>query len=213
MKSLRKRLKPRLLVVYALAIAALWLASPSPASILLGLIPTALGEGLRLWATGHLHKNDALTMTGPYAYLRHPLYLGTLLIATGFVIMAAHPVALGLYAAFLIGYFAYYMPYKNRIEGRSPDVETLDGMRIVESFDERGGGMHLLLGRAGPARAAAVVFRRRRDMGQQNGEQQHSVQQHSVQRQTSTRSRREEGSCRPGPSPSPPAGRWRSRSD
>jgi protein-S-isoprenylcysteine O-methyltransferase Ste14 len=117
MKSLRKRLKPRLLVVYALAIAALWIASPSPASILLGLIPTVLGEGLRLWATGHLHKNDALTMTGPYAYLRHPLYLGTLLIATGFVIMAAHPVTLGLYAAFLIGYFAYYMPYKNRIEG------------------------------------------------------------------------------------------------
>jgi aldehyde:ferredoxin oxidoreductase len=36
----------------------------------------------------------------------------------------------------------YTFPYKNRVEGRSPDVETLDGMRIVESFDERGGGMH-----------------------------------------------------------------------
>jgi aldehyde:ferredoxin oxidoreductase len=33
-------------------------------------------------------------------------------------------------------------PYKNRVEGRSPDVETLDGMRIVESFEKRGGGMH-----------------------------------------------------------------------
>ncbi|MBW2267391.1 MAG: aldehyde ferredoxin oxidoreductase [Deltaproteobacteria bacterium] len=33
-------------------------------------------------------------------------------------------------------------PYKNRVEGQSPDVETLDGARIVESFEERGGGMH-----------------------------------------------------------------------
>jgi len=36
----------------------------------------------------------------------------------------------------------YTFPYKNRVEGRSPDVQTLDGMRIVESFEERGGGMH-----------------------------------------------------------------------
>ena len=36
----------------------------------------------------------------------------------------------------------YTFPYKNRVEGRSPDVLTLDGMRIVESFEERGGGMH-----------------------------------------------------------------------
>ena len=33
-------------------------------------------------------------------------------------------------------------PYKNRVEGQSPDVETLDGNRIIESFEERGGGMH-----------------------------------------------------------------------
>jgi aldehyde:ferredoxin oxidoreductase len=36
----------------------------------------------------------------------------------------------------------YTFPHKNRVEGRSPDVETLDGMRIVESFEKRGGGMH-----------------------------------------------------------------------
>jgi len=33
-------------------------------------------------------------------------------------------------------------PYKNRIEGQSPDAQTLDGARIVESFETRGGGMH-----------------------------------------------------------------------
>ena len=36
----------------------------------------------------------------------------------------------------------YTFPYKNRIAGRSPDVETLDGKGIVESFETRGGGMH-----------------------------------------------------------------------
>jgi aldehyde:ferredoxin oxidoreductase len=36
----------------------------------------------------------------------------------------------------------YTFPYKNRVEGRSPDVHGLDGMRIVETFEERGGGMH-----------------------------------------------------------------------
>ena len=33
-------------------------------------------------------------------------------------------------------------PYKNRVEGQSPHAETLDGHRIIESFEERGGGMH-----------------------------------------------------------------------
>jgi aldehyde:ferredoxin oxidoreductase len=36
----------------------------------------------------------------------------------------------------------YTFPYKNRVEGQSPDVHELDGMRIVESFETRGGGMH-----------------------------------------------------------------------
>jgi aldehyde:ferredoxin oxidoreductase len=33
-------------------------------------------------------------------------------------------------------------PYKNRVEGQSPDAANLDGARIVESFEERGGEMH-----------------------------------------------------------------------
>ena len=33
-------------------------------------------------------------------------------------------------------------PYKNRTEGRNPEVDGLDGARIHESFEQRGGGMH-----------------------------------------------------------------------
>lgn len=121
----RKRLKPRLLVVYAAAVAALWASQPTPASLLVGLVPIAVGEGLRIWATGYLHKTESLTVAGPYAYLRHPLYAGTLLIATGFAIMAGTVLAVSVLGVFLLTYFAYYMPYKNRIEGAR--LESLFG--------------------------------------------------------------------------------------
>ena len=125
MSFFRKRLRPRLLAVYALLLALVAYAEPNPISLAVGLVPILLGETLRLWATGHLHKNDALTVTGPYAYLRNPLYLGTMLIATGFVVIASSPLAYGILAVFLLGYFAYYMPYKDRIE--TARLESLYG--------------------------------------------------------------------------------------
>jgi len=112
-------------VVYALALAIFWFARPGPWTLAIGFVLVASGELLRIWATGHLHKNDQLTVTGAYAYLRHPLYSGTLLIATGFAVMAAHPLAVGIYLLFLLGYFLYYMPYKNLIEGAR--LESLYG--------------------------------------------------------------------------------------
>jgi protein-S-isoprenylcysteine O-methyltransferase Ste14 len=43
---------------------------------------------LRGWAAGHLAKNQDLATSGPYAYMRNPLYVGTLLVAAGLVIAA-----------------------------------------------------------------------------------------------------------------------------
>jgi protein-S-isoprenylcysteine O-methyltransferase Ste14 len=116
-KISRKRFKPRLLAMYVLAAALIFGARPSAASLLLGGLVIAAGEGLRLWATGFLHKTESLTVAGPYAYLRHPLYLGTLLIAGGFALAANTAPALWIFAFFMLGYFGYYLPYKNRIEG------------------------------------------------------------------------------------------------
>lgn len=49
-----------------------------------GLLPLACGVALRLWASGHLDKNaPALTTSGPYRWVRNPLYLGTLLLSLG----------------------------------------------------------------------------------------------------------------------------------
>jgi protein-S-isoprenylcysteine O-methyltransferase Ste14 len=125
----RKRLRPRLLVIYAVVALMLWAARPSGTTLLLGFVAIAIGEGLRIWATGYLHKSESLTVAGPYAYLRHPLYAGTLLIATGFAVMAAAPGATLLLALFVAVYFVYYMPYKNRIEGARLEAAFGDAFR------------------------------------------------------------------------------------
>jgi protein-S-isoprenylcysteine O-methyltransferase Ste14 len=113
----RKHLSPRLLPLYALGVLCLWLAEPSPGRLAAGGLLAAAGAALRAWGAGHLVKTDRLVVSGPYAYLRHPLYAGTLLAALGLG-AAAGPRALGLVAAAFGPFFLlYYLPYKDRIEG------------------------------------------------------------------------------------------------
>ncbi len=57
---------------------------PTPAGLEVGLPLAFAGLLLRAWAAGHLAKNEALATTGPFAYMRNPLYLGTLTVAAGF---------------------------------------------------------------------------------------------------------------------------------
>jgi protein-S-isoprenylcysteine O-methyltransferase Ste14 len=71
---------------FLMVAAFLWLALPTWTSLALGLPISVLGLMLRGWAAGHLEKNRALAESGPYAYVRNPLYIGTLMAAAGFVI-------------------------------------------------------------------------------------------------------------------------------
>ncbi len=52
-----------------------------------GVLLVSAGEGLRLWAAGHLRKDETLTTGGPYAFVRNPLYIGSLTIASGLILM------------------------------------------------------------------------------------------------------------------------------
>ncbi len=74
---------------YPLAIVVLALAHPTPQSILYGALVGAIGLFIRAMAAGHLHKQQVLTVTGPYAYTRNPLYLGSAILAAG-VAVAIH---------------------------------------------------------------------------------------------------------------------------
>jgi protein-S-isoprenylcysteine O-methyltransferase Ste14 len=71
---------------FLMVAAFLWLASPTWTALAIGLPISALGLALRAWAAGHLEKNRSLAESGPYAHVRNPLYIGTLLTATGFVL-------------------------------------------------------------------------------------------------------------------------------
>jgi protein-S-isoprenylcysteine O-methyltransferase Ste14 len=68
---------------FAVGVLALILAQPTRRSLVIGTMVAAIGEGLRIWAAGHLEKGREVTATGPYRLTRHPLYLGSAIIGIG----------------------------------------------------------------------------------------------------------------------------------
>ncbi|MDX8377227.1 MAG: isoprenylcysteine carboxylmethyltransferase family protein [Mariprofundales bacterium] len=83
-------LSNRIIVSIIFVLPALFLVQISCISLALGVPLIILGEAVRLWASGHIHKGEEVTRTGPYALCRHPLYLGHLLITAGFCIAGNH---------------------------------------------------------------------------------------------------------------------------
>ncbi len=83
----------------------LWRRAPHLSAIAWSLLLVLPGLWLRAYASGYVKKNRELTQTGPYAYTRNPLYLGSILIAAGFAVaLLSWPVAVMLTAMFLIIY-------------------------------------------------------------------------------------------------------------
>lgn len=92
---------------FVLLAAFAWLADPSRMSMLVGLPISLLGLLLRAWSAGHLAKNQQLATSGPFAYIRNPLYLGTLVVALGIVIAARN---LWLAVIFSVVFLLVYLP-------------------------------------------------------------------------------------------------------
>ena len=146
----------RALPAIAAAVLLLRAAKPSGRGIALALPLVVAGEALRIWATGHLHKTRELTISGPYARLRHPMYAGTLLIATGFCLMAGGLVAAVAIPLLFAFFLAYYLPYKEARE-----AERLE-RRHGEAFSAYRAGVHALLPRATPWRPSPDLGKRTR---------------------------------------------------
>jgi protein-S-isoprenylcysteine O-methyltransferase Ste14 len=85
----------------------LWRARPSGSSLAWSLLLVIPGLLLRAYASGYVKKNAELTVTGPYAYTRNPLYLGSILIAFGF---AAASRSLWITAALALLFTLIYAP-------------------------------------------------------------------------------------------------------
>lgn len=111
-----KNLRSRYIPYYLLGLVLLQWVRPSPTAFWLGFGAVLAGAGLRTWGAGHLVKTDRLTVSGPYAHLRHPLYAGTLAIASGFAVIASGPIGAGILLAMLPWFFFHYFPRKERAE-------------------------------------------------------------------------------------------------
>jgi protein-S-isoprenylcysteine O-methyltransferase Ste14 len=121
----------------------LWRARPEWRSLALGGAVVALGVFLRAMASGHVQKNQQLATTGPYAYSRNPLYLGSIIIAIGFAIASRDvwvAIAIILFFAliyvpvirseevFLRQHFAEYENYTRRVPRLLPKTVSFSGL-------------------------------------------------------------------------------------
>ncbi|MGH9219625.1 MAG: methyltransferase family protein [Vicinamibacterales bacterium] len=91
----------RVFLGFVFAAIALYLATPTQTTLLVGAGVSVVGELIRLWAAGHLEKSKEVTRSGPYRFTRHPLYLGSSLIGIGFAIAANHLVVAVIVVAYL----------------------------------------------------------------------------------------------------------------
>lgn len=92
---------------FVFAVLYFWLARQTWRWLALGAVLIVPGLLIRALASGHVRKNEALAMSGPYAYTRNPLYLGSLLMGIGFAV-AARSWWVG--AVLVAMFFAIYLP-------------------------------------------------------------------------------------------------------
>ena len=150
MGKLDKRFLQRVRVPLGFLFAAVFLVFSRPTwlTILIGGSIALIGLAVRAWASGHIRKASKLAVTGPYAYTRNPLYLGTFILGVGFTVAAG---VWWLALIFIILFVGIYLPVMR--------VETEDIRRIFEAdFDEYESNVPLLIPRLRPWKKASAAF-------------------------------------------------------
>lgn len=110
---------------FAFAVFFLWAARPSGGSLAWSLLLVFPGLWLRGYASGYVKKNAEVTMTGPYAYTRNPLYLGSMLIAFGFALGARSlGIAVALAALFAVIYVPVIRSEEAFLRSQFPDYQA-----------------------------------------------------------------------------------------
>ncbi len=119
-------IKWRVRVGYPVGIAAFYFARPQGKWFLCGGGIALVGLLRRGYAAGHLRKHKQLATSGPYAFTRNPLYLGSVLFAAGFSVAGHSWVS----AALLAAYLAVFYPVVIRRE--QAELQSLYGAAFVE---------------------------------------------------------------------------------
>ena len=94
---------------YPVALVVFFLACPTLRSMTIGAAISLVGLLLRAWAAGHLRKHLELSTSGPYAFTRNPLYLGSLFLAVGFVVAGRSWLAAALFAFYFLLFYPAVM--------------------------------------------------------------------------------------------------------
>lgn len=90
-----------------------WTAEPEEPWVPVAIVIATLGAGMRAWAAGTVFKNEILATTGPYSLVRHPLYLGNILIFIGFNLLNNDPWAWLLTVSFLWFFYPPAITYED----------------------------------------------------------------------------------------------------
>jgi len=146
----RKRFLQRIRVPlgFLFTFAFLYLAEPTAPLLIIGAIVSFLGLMIRGWAAGHIRKNVEITVSGPYAFTRNPLYLGSLIMCLGVCVGA------GIWwvgAVFVLLFLSIYLPVMR--------VEAEDLKQIFpETFPEYEANVPLLFPRLSPWKRSDMGF-------------------------------------------------------
>jgi protein-S-isoprenylcysteine O-methyltransferase Ste14 len=87
---------------FVAGILVLWLAKPTWSLLAAGTAVALAGEGIRVWAAGHLEKSREVTRSGPYRWSRHPLYVGSAFLGVGVAIAGNSAVAAAAIVLYLV---------------------------------------------------------------------------------------------------------------
>jgi protein-S-isoprenylcysteine O-methyltransferase Ste14 len=135
-------------VGYPVGIAAFWFARPQLKWLLCGVGIAFFGLLLRGYAAGHLRKHKQLAVSGPYAFTRNPLYLGSVLLAAGFSVASHSWISTLLLAVYL----AIFYPVVIRRE--QGELKTLYGA----AFEQYSAQVPAFWPRLSPAMPSTVRF-------------------------------------------------------
>jgi protein-S-isoprenylcysteine O-methyltransferase Ste14 len=101
MKITQTLARRRVALGFVTALATIVLAHPTWAAWLIGLVVALAGEAVRIWAAGHLEKGREVTRSGPYRWTRHPLYVGSAIVALGIVVASRSAIVAALVLVYM----------------------------------------------------------------------------------------------------------------
>jgi protein-S-isoprenylcysteine O-methyltransferase Ste14 len=117
----RRRFRQAVGVVFVLVLT--YFGQPTPLLLAVGAAVALLGMAVRMWASGFVLKNEVLATHGPYAHVRHPLYVGNVLICVGFVLASGVWWAAMAALALLLFFYPQTIRYEDqKLRRLFPDV-------------------------------------------------------------------------------------------